>query len=181
MTFLSLSLLFTSCAQDETRDNVMPTEKKMTTDASSARLMGTTVTLIKEAVPNSPQVLNSGESITMEANGISYRLTMQIDHNLVLYKTNAGHNTVLWQSNTYNALLGNPSQLIAQNDGNMVIYNNGIPLWSANKSVNYHVADPHIKLQLFSRTGPFIPSGHRIKLVLSGNGQNITDVFQVDF
>lgn len=180
MTFLSLSMLLASCAQDETRDNVIPTEKQVAKNGDNASRIGslTTVTLLKEVYH--PSVLTAGNAITLEENGTKYQLIMQYDNNLVLYMTRFGHTSVLWKSNTYTTL-GGLSQLIAQNDGNMVIYRDGIPTWNTNKTVNFHVNDPHMKLQLFSRSGTFIPTGFRMKFVLGGNNQNINDVFQVDF
>lgn len=180
MTFLSLSVLLASCTQDENRDETMSTEKQVAVNVNKDSRLGLTqVNLIKEVYH--PSVLNAGEAITLENNGSKYQLIMQHDHNLVLYRTVAGHTTALWKSDSYRTDLSTPSVLVAQNDGNMVIYNNGIPLWNTNKSVNFHVNDPHMKLQLFSRTGAAIPSGFRMKFVLSGNNQNLNDVFQVDF
>ncbi|MFZ4928524.1 hypothetical protein [Chryseobacterium sp. Mn2064] len=179
MTFLSLSMLLASCAQDETRDNVMSAEKQVAVNGADASRIGTTtVKLIKEEFHTS--VLNAGEAITLEDHGIKYQLVMQHDNNLVLYKYSGSSIFVLWKSNSYKPA-GGSTQLIAQNDGNMVIYNNGIPLWNTNKTVNFFVNDPHMKLQLFSKTNILGFSGYRIKFVLGGNNQNLNDVFQVDF
>lgn len=179
MTFLSLSLLLTSCAQDETRDNVISSEKTVSVNENKTSRLGiTTVELLKEV--HHPSVLNAGEAITLEQRDRKYQLIMQSDNNLVLYMTRDGYTSVLWSSNSYTTIRG-ISQLIAQNDGNMVIYTNGIPTWNTNKTVNFHVNDPHMKLQLFSRKGTFITPGFRMKFVLGGNNQNLNDVFEVDF
>lgn len=180
LTFLSLSMLLASCAQDDTLDNVTVQNEKVQANNGdkSARIGLTTVTLLQEVTNSS--VLNAGEAINVTDYINTFQLVMQNDHNLVLYRIRGGHAQVLWQSNTHRTDLSTPSLLLAQHDGNMVIYNNGIPLWNTNKAVNYYVNDPHMKLQLFSRKGSFIYPGYRIKLLLSGNGQNINDVFQVD-
>ncbi|WP_223598664.1 hypothetical protein [Chryseobacterium sp. GVT01B] len=180
LTFLSLSMLLASCAQDENRDNTMPAEKKIGLQKNNTSRIGnlTTVELLQEVY--NPSVLNAGEAITLVQNDRKYQLIMQPDNNLVLYMTRFGHTSALWSSNSYSAL-GGITQLIAQNDGNMVIYRNGIPLWNTNKTVNFYVNDPHMKLQLFSRSGTLITPGFRMKFVLGGNNQNINDVFEVDF
>ncbi|WP_027372213.1 hypothetical protein [Chryseobacterium sp. UNC8MFCol] len=178
MTFLSLSMLLVSCAQDETRDDVMPAEKQIAVNGDKASRIGTTtVNLIKEVYH--PSVLNAGQAITVEDQGVKYQLVMQYDNNLVLYQIAGNRTTPVWKSNSYRPE-GGSTQLIAQNDGNMVIYNNGIPIWNTNKTVNFFVNDPHMKLQLFSKKDIFGYVGHRIKFVLGGNNQNLNDVFQVD-
>nr|WP_315028176.1 hypothetical protein [uncultured Chryseobacterium sp.] len=178
LTFLSLSMLLASCAQDETRDDVRPAAQQIVVDgAENASIGTTTVKLIKEVYH--PSVLHAGEAITIEDQGVKYQLVMQYDNNLVLYKIIGNNTDPVWRSNTY-SLSGGSTQLIAQNDGNMVIYNNGIPIWNTNKTVNFFVNDPHMKLQLFSKKDIFGYSGHRIKFVLGGNNQNLNDVFQVD-
>ena len=144
MTFLSLSMLLASCAQDETRDEVMPTEKQVAVNGSNTDRFGslTSVKFIKESGPMHPQVLNTDESLTLEHNGSVYRLIMQIDNNLVLYRERQGHKTVLWHSNTHRIDVVKP-KLIAQTDGNLVIYAsnsipvNSIPIWHSNTTVNY--------------------------------------------
>ncbi|REC42877.1 hypothetical protein [Chryseobacterium pennipullorum] len=180
MTFLSLSMLLASCAQDDTRDNVLPNKQQSGLHEGSSSRIGnlTTVKLLQEV--HNPSVLKAGEAITLVQNDRKYQLIMQYDNNLVLYMTRSGHTSVLWSSNSYSST-GGYSQLIAQNDGNMVIYRDGIPTWNTNKTVNFHVNDPHMKLQVFSRSGTFITPGYRMKFVLGGNNQNINDVFEVDF
>ncbi len=188
MTFLSLSMLLASCAQDETRDEVMPTEKQVAVNGSNTDRFGslTSVKFIKESGPMHPQVLNTDESLTLEHNGSVYRLIMQIDNNLVLYRERQGHKTVLWHSNTHRIDVVKP-KLIAQTDGNLVIYAsnsipvNSIPIWHSNTTVNYHVDSPHIKIQLYTRTGAFIPSGYRIKVILGGNNEERKDLIVEDF
>ncbi|WP_250254216.1 hypothetical protein [Chryseobacterium sp. Marseille-Q3244] len=179
MTFVSLSMLLTSCAQDETRDNVISSEKTVSVNENKTSRIGlTTVDFLQEVYH--PSVLNAGEAITLVQRDRKYQLIMQPDNNLVLYMTRDGYTSVLWSSNSYTTM-GSMSKLIAQNDGNMVIYRNGIPTWNTNKTVNFHVNDPHMKLQLFSRKGTLITPGYRMKFVLGGNNQNLNDVFQVDF
>ncbi|WP_336960750.1 hypothetical protein [Chryseobacterium contaminans] len=179
MTFLSLSVIMASCTQDDTRDSITPSEKQIVVNGNNTSRMGlTTVEFIKEVYH--PSVLSAGEAITLEQGDRKFQLIMQYDNNLVLYMTRFGHTSVLWSSNSYTTM-GGLSQLIAQNDGNMVIYRNGIPFWNTNKTVNFYVNDPHMKLQLFSRKGSLITPGYRIKFVLGGNNQNINDVFEVDF
>jgi hypothetical protein len=63
----------------------------------------------------------------------------------------------------------------------MVIYRDGNALWSSNTAVNYYVANPHVKLQLYSRTGAAIPSGFRIKVILGGNNEERNDIIVEDF
>ncbi len=183
LTFLSLSMLLASCAQDDTLDDVTVKNEAVQTNQNNSEALNigfTKVTLLKE-ISYHGGILNAGEAITLENSLDTYQLVMQYDHNLVLYKVRSGHPIALWSSNTRRTDLTTPSALVAQNDGNMVIYNNNIPIWNTNKTVGYHINDPHMKLQLFKRTGAFIPPGYRIKLVLSGNGQNINDVIEVDF
>lgn len=178
ITFLSLSMLLTSCAQDETRDNVISDKAVSVNENKASRVGLTTVELIKEVYH--PSVLNAGEAITLEQADRKFQLIMQYDNNLVLYMTRFGHTSVLWSSKSYTTM-GGHSMLIAQNDGNMVIYRDGIPTWNTNKTVNFNVNDPHMKLQLFTRKGTLITPGYRMKFVLGGNNQNINDVFEVDF
>lgn len=183
MTFLSLSMLLTSCAQDETRDEVIPTAKQVAVNGNNTdRFLDlTSVEFIKESGPSHPQVLTVDQSLTLEHLGSVYRLIMQLDNNLVLYRERQGQRTVLWHSNTHRFDVGNP-KLIAQTDGNLVIYaNNTIPIWNSNTAVNYHVDSPHIKIQLYSRTGAFIPSGYRIKVILGGNNEERKDLIVEDF
>ncbi|ROI00869.1 hypothetical protein EGI05_02120 [Chryseobacterium daecheongense] len=155
-------------------------EKQSTADGkNTSRFLDLTrYTLLKEST-NHPQTLSAGQSISMEYNGSTYRFIMQADNNLVLYRERPGLTNVLWHSNTYRST-GTPS-LIVQNDGNMVIYSDGNPLWSSNTAVNYYVANPHVKLQLYSRTGAAIPSGFRIKVILGGNNEERNDIIVEDF
>lgn len=187
ITFLSLSMLLASCAQDETRDEVMPTAKQVTVNENNtSRISFTKIELIKESGPFHPEALNTEESLTLEHNGSVYRLIMQWDNNLVLYRERQGHKTVLWHSNTHRIDVVSP-RLVAQTDGNLVIYSsnsipaNSIPIWSADTTVNYHVNSPHIKMQLCSRTGAFIPSGYRIKVILGGNNEERKEIIVEDF
>lgn len=183
LTLLSLPVLLASCAQDNDLDNVnMSTqnEKQIIADGkNTSRFLDLTrYTLLKEST-NHPQTLSAGQSISMEYNGSTYRFIMQADNNLVLYRERPGLTNVLWHSNTYRST-GTPS-LIVQNDGNMVIYSDGNPLWSSNTAVNYYVTNPHVKLQLYSRTGAAIPSGFRIKVILGGNNEERNDIIVEDF
>lgn len=183
LTLLSLPLLLASCAQDNVLDDVnanVQNEKQITADRNStSRILDLTrYKLLKEST-NHPQTLNAGQSISMEYGDSTYRFIMQTDNNLVLYRERPGFNTVLWHSNTYRSS-GTPT-LIVQNDGNMVIYSNGNPLWSSNTAVNYHVANPHVKLQLYSRAGAAIPTGYRIKVILGGNNEERNDIIVEDF
>ncbi|RXM51385.1 MULTISPECIES: hypothetical protein [unclassified Chryseobacterium] len=187
ITFLSLSMLLASCAQDETRDEVMPTAKQVTVNENNtSRISFTKIELIKESGPFHPEALNTEESLKLEHNGSVYRLIMQWDNNLVLYRERQGHKTVLWHSNTHRTDVVSP-RLVAQTDGNLVIYSsnsipaNSIPIWSADTTVNYHVNSPHIKMQLCSRTGTFIPSGYRIKVILGGNNEERKEIIVEDF
>lgn len=183
LALLSLPMLFASCAQDDVLDpntNMQNETQAVAGDKSAARgpFDLTRYTLLKEST-NHPQVLEAGQSISMEYNGSTYRFIMQTDNNLVLYRERPGFNTVLWHSNTYRST-GTP-RLIVQNDGNMVIYRDGNALWSSNTAVNYHVANPHVKLQLYSRSGAAIPSGYRIKVVLGGNNEERNSIIVEDF
>lgn len=184
LTLLSLPMLLASCAQDDVLDSTnmnAQAEKHTTLDKSNTSrgiLDLNRYKLLKEST-NHPQVLEAGQSISMEYNGSTYRFIMQTDNNLVLYRERPGLNNVIWHSNTYRSS-GTP-RLIVQNDGNMVIYRDGNPLWSSNTAVNYHVANPHVKLQLYSRTGAAIESGFRIKVILGGNNEERNDIIVEDF
>lgn len=182
MTFLSLSMLLASCAQDETRDEVMPTEKQTVVKGNTTSRIGlTTLKLLKESGPIHPQVLNTEQSLVLEHDNNVYRLIMQNDNNLVLYRERQGYRTVLWHSNTHRTDVGG-SRLVAQTDGNLVIYtNNNIPIWNSNTAVNYYVNNPHFKLQLYSRAGAAIPTGYRIKVILGGNNEERNDIIVEDF
>ncbi len=184
LTLLSLPMLLASCAQDNDLEAVnMNTAIEKSThadgkNASRGIIDLTRYKLLKEST-NHPQTLSAGQSISMEYGGSTYRFIMQTDNNLVLYRERPGLNTVLWHSNTYRST-GTPS-LIVQNDGNMVIYRDGSPLWSSNTAVNYYVANPHVKLQLYSRAGAAIPTGYRIKVILGGNNEERNDIIVEDF
>lgn len=183
LTLLSLPMLLASCAQDDVLDNVntnLQNEKHSIAGKNSeSRILDLTrYTLLKEST-NHPQILEAGQSITMEYGGSTYKFIMQTDNNLVLYRERPGQTNVIWHSNTYRST-GTP-RLIVQNDGNMVIYRDGNALWSSNTAVNYYVANPHVKLQLYSRTGAAIPSGFRIKVILGGNNEERNDIIVEDF
>ncbi|MBT2619605.1 MULTISPECIES: hypothetical protein [Chryseobacterium] len=182
LTFVSLSMLLASCGQDDSLDNVTVENGKVQTTANANKSIPggglTTLTLISETT-NHPQILNAEESISLENNGSIYRLVMQGDSNLVLYREKPGSYTVLWASNTVRNQ-GTP-KLIAQNDGNLVIYNNNNPLWDSNSAVTGNVSNPHIKLQLYSRGGYFIGNGLRIKVILGGNNEERREIVVRDF
>ncbi|WP_053327383.1 hypothetical protein [Chryseobacterium gallinarum] len=187
LTFLSLSLLLASCSQDDTRDNVVPIQKPIerptTIDGNNASRLGlVSYKLLKESGPIHPQGLNADESLTLEHNGSTYRLIMQTDNNLVLYRETPGNRIVLWHSNTHRTDIIGGSRLVAQTDGNLVIYTyDNTPLWSSNTATNYYVDGPHFKLQLYSKTGAAIPTGYRIKLILGGNNQERHEIVVEDF
>ncbi|ASW73690.1 hypothetical protein CJF12_04885 [Chryseobacterium piperi] len=177
LTFVSLSMLLTSCGQDDTLDNVtVQNGKVQTTENTSKSFPGSGLTTLKfiSETTNHPQILNAGESISLENNGVVYRLIMQEDSNLVLYRETPGSYSALWSSNTVRSQ-GTP-KLIAQNDGNLVIYNNNNPLWDSDSAVTGNVSNPHIKLQLYSRTGYLIGNGFRIKIILGGNNEERREI-----
>ena len=185
LALLSLSVFLASCSQDDILDNGnmnVQNEKQITANGNSMSRLGlTTIKFIKESGPIHPQALNSDESLILKNNDDTYRLIMQADNNLVLYRERpGGYRAVLWHSNTHRVDITG-SRLVAQTDGNLVIYNNNIPLWSSNTAVNYHVEGPHFKLQLYSRTGAAIPSGYRIKLILGGNNEERNEIVVEDF
>ncbi|MBK1896495.1 hypothetical protein [Chryseobacterium paridis] len=177
LTFVSLSMLLASCGQDDTLDNVTVENGKVkTTENANTSIPGgglTTLKFISETTSH-PQVLNAGESISLENNGVIYRLVMQGDSNLVLYVETPGSYRAVWASNTVRS--GGTPRLIAQNDGNLVIYNNNDPLWNSDSAVAGNVSNPHIKLQLYSRTGYLIGSGFRIKVILGGNNEERREI-----
>ncbi|MBL1221145.1 hypothetical protein JET18_09860 [Chryseobacterium sp. L7] len=184
LALLGLPMLLASCAQDDVLDNTNVNAQNeihsgVDKNSTSRGILDLTrYKLLKEST-NHPQVLEAGQSISMEYGGSTYRFIMQTDNNLVLYRERPGFNMVLWHSNTYRSS-GTP-RLIVQNDGNMVIYRDGNPLWSSNTAVNYHVANPHVKLQLYSRAGAAIPTGYRIKVILGGNNEERNDIIVEDF
>lgn len=182
MTFLSLSMLMASCAQDDTLDSTPVQNRNAHTITNETNsIPGTGLTELKfiSETTNHPQILYAGESISLENNGSTYRLIMQHDSNLVLYRERPGSLSVLWSSNTVRSQ-GAP-KLIAQNDGNLVIYNNDTSIWHSNSAVTGTVSNPHIKLQLYSRGGYFIPNGFRIKIILGGNNEERKEIAYKDF
>lgn len=79
-----------------------------------------------------------------------YRLVLQDDNNFVLYKKidDDGNQEPIWASNTY---LPDEScenkQVIMQQDGNLVLYNEeGNPLWDSGSS-GYGAVSPYILVQ----------------------------------
>ncbi|WP_106915750.1 hypothetical protein [Chryseobacterium aurantiacum] len=181
MTFLSLSMLLGSCAQDEILDQnpaVNQSDVQSKNVASREIPPINSEVFIKETT-NHPQKLYAGGSIILSHEQREYRLIMQEDSNLVLYyKDRNGFERPLWATNT-DRKSGTP-HLIAQGDGNLVVYNNGNPLWSSNTAINGTVSNPHIKVQLFRKRGPFIPSGFRIKVILGGNNEERALITRVD-
>jgi len=74
--------------------------------------------------------LTPGQDITSLNNG--YKLILQTDGNLVLYRLVDNH--PLWATNTNNQ---NVVNAIMQNDGNFVLYlGNGSPVWASNTHGN---------------------------------------------
>ena len=58
-----------------------------------------------------------------------YRLTMQMDNNLVIYD---GHNKATWCSHTDGKGVTGASKVVMQNDRNIVIYDGtGKPIWAS--------------------------------------------------
>ena len=65
-----------------------------------------------------------GKSTIVSPNG-QYKLIMQTDGNLVMYKNNG---TPIWSSGTMGS--GTDNQLIMQSAGNLVMYSNGTAVWA---------------------------------------------------
>lgn len=177
LTFLSLALFLSSCAQDDTLDNVNVENRKVQAANEARGISLINLTFIKETT-NHPQRLDPGQSIGFTHYNYTYRLEMQGDSNLVLYQDRPGFTRALWSTNTHRDT-GTP-WLIAQNDGNLVIYNNGNPLWHTNSSVSENVSNPHIKLQLYSKSGAMVPTGIRIKIILGGNNVERKTIAEID-
>lgn len=177
LTGFAAAILLTSCAPDETFENTNLKNSESKTSEIAARGISSTVTFITETT-NHPQRLDPGQSISLSYNIYTYRLEMQGDSNLVLYQDRPGFTRAIWSTNTHRDS-GTP-WLIAQNDGNLVIYNDGNPLWHTNSSVSGNVSNPHIKMQLYTRSGGSIPAGIRIKLVLGGNNVERKTFAEVD-
>jgi hypothetical protein len=81
------------------------------------------------------------------------RLTLQKDHNLVLYGE-----TALWSTGT--AGKGASAKLVIQNDGNLILYDGATPLW-ASQGLEKKATD---HLEINGRLGPWeqltSPDGH---------------------
>lgn len=181
MTFLSLSMLLASCAQDEILDHT-PTASQSEVQSNSSLAKGIPINqeIFITETTNHPQILSAGSSFALSHEQREYKLIMQEDGNLVLYYRNKdGAVRPLWATNTNIKNAAFP-HLIAQNDGNLVIYNLGNPLWSSNTTINGTVSNPHIKIQLFKKYGPFIPYGFRIKVILGGNNEERALITSVD-
>jgi lysophospholipase L1-like esterase len=141
-------------------DHLHPNDTGYQAIANAVNLaLFTPVTLPIVATPTGCGTIGTGEGIvpgqTVTSCDGGYVLNMQLDGNLVLYKSNG---TPLWASNTVNqpaaqadltadgnfvvlGALGNvlwqsasggqaAARLFVQGDGNMVIYNNDGPVWS---------------------------------------------------
>ncbi|PTT39785.1 hypothetical protein DBR28_06795 [Chryseobacterium sp. HMWF028] len=180
LTFLSLSMLLASCAQDEILDQgVVSNQDGVQSKNTTAKGIPINQEFFITETTNHPQKIYGGSSIEISHEQRKYRLIMQDDSNLVLYyKDQNGIERPLWATNTERQ--GGFPHLIAQEDGNLVIYNNGNPLWSSNTAVSYPVSNPHIKMQLFRKRGPFIPDGYRIKIILGGNNEERALIKSVD-
>lgn len=77
----------------------------------------------------SNQWLRVNQQLT--SNNGDFKLVMQSDGNLVLYRNS--DSTALWSSQTN----GNPgAEAVMQGDGNFVVYLNTTPLWASNTSGN---------------------------------------------
>lgn len=144
-----------------------------------------TTNTVEVTVIVSKDILNAGESLTLGQYLLSqdgqYKLKMQVDGNLVLYRTS--DNFVMWASGTNGQ---GANQCVMQADGNLVIYNQGgQPLWA---SVTDGNAGAFLKLEndgrfiVYKSTTNFTPiwstsrlcSGRTLqpgRILRSGNGQ----------
>ncbi|MCL1657787.1 hypothetical protein BEI02_01255 [Elizabethkingia sp. HvH-WGS333] len=179
LSFISLSLLLVSCAQEDNRDNTLAQNTNGNKPVTYADNIPLVPTIFLMETTNHPAELLQGDYISLTYQGRTYKLTLQGDGNLVLYSINKyGEARALWATNTNTSSIGY-SRLIAQGDGNLVIYRDRNPVWSSN-TANENVIKPHIKLQLYYKSGPFVPSGFRIKFILGGNNRERATIVTVD-
>lgn len=180
LAFSILSMLLTSCSQDDSRDNSQNVSQTGIDNKIQSNTMKGDIDIslnpiyfIKETTTH-PDVLYTRNFLELTHEGRRFHLIMQADSNLVLYFTNKyGVERPIWATNTNRPGQGSP-YLIAQQDGNLVLYSNGEPLWSSNTAV-FQVGNPHIKLQLYQRG-----SGYRIKFILGGGGNERKEITYID-
>lgn len=99
--------------------------------------------------------LRRGESL-ISANG-RYRLDLQEDGNLVLYRQTGG--ATLWSSGTAGMTV---SRAVMQDDGNLVIYGYGTPLWASNtagRPGSFLILQNDGNLVIYQPTSPVWASG----------------------
>ena len=94
-----------------------------------------TALLLLSTLASAASLLTAGQTLTgnqnITSNNGDFRLVMQTDGNLVLYRLSDW--TALWSSGTN----GNSGAFaIMQGDGNLVVYKNTTPLWSSNTNGN---------------------------------------------
>ncbi|HBN6700560.1 hypothetical protein [Elizabethkingia anophelis] len=170
ITFSALCIFISCDRQENTNDNVID-HKAMNINNNISAL--SSYTLVAESLKiNKLNAEDLPGTYKLDYDGITLTFRLQKDGNMVFVASN---NTTkrakfIWNSRT-NVNFGDNPVLIAQTNGNLVLYRNvgdysaNSVIWNSNTYVAEGVTNPVIKIQYFTEG-----SKHIGKVILEGNG-----------
>ncbi|PKF74731.1 hypothetical protein [Chryseobacterium sp. PMSZPI] len=174
LTLLTMSIV--SCSRETDSLTEQTSVKNARNSNIQERISLTKTEVLAESYRMS--ILNVGQSLVLKYGNVNLHLDLQTDSNLVLYASPINYwgpapYPVKWASNTY---LGNgvaQPLLIAQTDGNLVLYKAhptvpGNAIWSTN-TYSGTVSNPRFKLQIIKKTHAINGTRYYATFILEGN------------
>lgn len=175
-TLALLTLAITSCSRETdsmTEQTPVQTAKKMN---AQEKISLTKTEVLAES--HRMSLLNVGQSLVLKYGNVNLHLDLQLDSNLVLYASPINYwgpapYPVKWASNTNLGIGVAQPFLIAQTDGNLVLYKTqpsvpGNAIWSTN-TYSGTVSNPRFKLQIIKRTHAINGTRYFATFILEGN------------
>ncbi|ODM52390.1 hypothetical protein [Elizabethkingia meningoseptica] len=184
---LGCSLLFNSC--DRNNDNPSQLNENASIGNPEARISFTSTQLLIES--RKVDMLTVDQTLNLEWDGLNIYAILQADANLVLYARNTritnSPRYTLWATNKYLPYPIQTARLVAQLDGNLVVYRDApnIPsnmIWASYTDTKPDVTNPSIKLQVVKKTNA-LNSGspkYYVKFILEGNNSDRKVIAEVD-
>ncbi|KPH12637.1 hypothetical protein AMQ68_15110 [Chryseobacterium sp. ERMR1:04] len=151
--------MLASCSRETDLINEQPTTLSSKNINDQEKISFTKTVVIAES--NKISSLTTGQSLVLNYANVNLHLDLQHDGNLVLYASpiqwfGPSPYPAKWATDTNSPIGSSQSYLIAQGDGNLVLYRNAPyiasnSVWATNTNTG-NVSDPKFKLQIIKKT-----------------------------